>query len=55
MPKHLKYLQEYEVEFLLEEMNITKDVFDRYKKQYIKEFGKSNKDRNDKIRFYGNH
>lgn len=55
MPKNLKNLQDYEVEFLLEEMNITKDVFDRYKKQYIKEFGKSNKDRNDKIRFYGNH
>lgn len=55
MPKHLKYLQEYEVEFLLKEMDITKDVFDRYKKQYIKEFGKSNKDRNEKIRFYGNH
>ena len=55
MPKNLKNLQDYEVEFLLEEMNITKDVFDRYKKQYIKEFGKSNKDKNDKIRFYSNH
>lgn len=55
MPKDLKNLKDYEVEFLSEEMNITKDVFDRYKKQYIKEFGKSNKDRNDKIRFYGNH
>ena len=50
MPKDL---QDYEIEFLLEEIDITEDVFEKYKKKYIKEFGKTTK--KDKLRLYSNH
>lgn len=53
MPKDLKNLQKYEVEFLLEEIGITENVFEKYKKKYIKEFGKNVG--KDKLRFYSNH
>lgn len=53
MPKDLKNLKDYEVEFLLKEMDITEDVFEKYKKKYIKEFGKNVG--KDKLRFYSNH
>lgn len=53
MPKDLKNLKDYEVEFLLKEIGITEDVFEKYKKKYIKEFGKNVG--KDKLRFYSNH